>query len=104
MKDILPARIPRQIGPAMFEHTHSIMGGTKFYAGGMPWLCKVQTNMATSSSHSFEIIKNTKGKANGWEHFGFVKENDDNIVDKTRVACKICRLVLKYSGNSIPQI
>ena len=55
---------------------------------------------ATSSSHSFEIIKNTKGKANVWAHFGFVKENDDDIVDKTSVACKICRLVLKYSGNT----
>ena len=65
----------------------------------MQWLCEVQTNMATSSSDSFEITKNTKGKANVWAHFGFVKESDDDI-DKTRVPCKICRLVLKYSDNT----
>ena len=34
-----------------------------------------------------------------WQHFGFVKEN--RLVDKTRVACKLCpgRMILKYSGN-----
>ena len=50
MKDISPARIPHQIGPAMFEHTavHARatggLWGTKLYAGGLQWLCKVQTN------------------------------------------------------------
>lgn len=49
----------------------------------------------------FVIINNTRGKASVWAHFGFVKKNDDpGLVEKNRVACKLCRIVLKYSGNT----
>lgn len=47
-----------------------------------------------------KIVPNKKIKASIWQHFGFVKEN--RLVEKTRVACKLCpgRMILKYSGNT----
>lgn len=49
-------------------------------------------------AENFTIVKNPHGKASVWQHFGFVKESD--IVDKKRVACKLCRTILKYSSNT----
>ena len=50
---------------------------------------------------SFEIVPNKKAKSSLWNHFGFLKENDDPV-DKARVACKLCpvKTILKYSGNT----
>lgn len=47
-----------------------------------------------------KIVPNKKVKASIWQHLGFVKKN--RLVDKTRVACKLCpdRMILKYSGNT----
>ena len=54
-----------------------------------------------SQPECVEIVSKTsrKGKANIWEHFGFIKEPDKPL-DKTRVRCKLCRMVLKYCGNT----
>ena len=52
-----------------------------------------------SQPQCFEIVPNRKGKANIWEHVGFIKEPDKPL-DKTRVGCKLCRMVLKYCGNN----
>ena len=46
----------------------------------------------------FTIVKNTAGKSAVWSHFGFVKQNDE--LDKTKVACRICFSIFKYSGNT----
>ena len=48
-----------------------------------------------------KIVPNKKVKASIWQHFGFVKKN--RLVDKTRVACKLCpdRMILKCSRNTL---
>ena len=62
--------------------------------------CCCSTKMTDKSQpECFEIVSNRKGKANIWEHFGFIKEPDKPL-DKTRVGCKLCRMILKYCGNT----
>ena len=41
----------------------------------------------------------TERERQTWEHFGF-KKDPDKPLDKTRVGCKLCRMVLKYCGNT----
>ena len=57
----------------------------------------IQINMA-AKSRPFEIVHNKKGKAKVWKHFRFLKDGND--VDNTRVACRLCFVILKYSGNT----
>ena len=57
----------------------------------------IQTNMA-AKSRPFEIVDNKKSKVKVWKHFGFLKDGND--VDNTRVACRPCFVILKYSGNT----
>ena len=49
-------------------------------------------------SANFEIVENKKAKSTVWQHFGFVKEKDE--VSKNRIACRHCKLILKYSENT----
>ena len=55
------------------------------------------TTMAECSAN-FEIVENKKAKSTVWQHFGFVKEKDE--VSKNRIACRHCKMILKYSGNT----
>ena len=52
-------------------------------------------------SSSIEIVDNPKGKAVAWNYYGFFKSDgkfDKGKVDKAKIACKLCRIILKYSG------
>ena len=53
--------------------------------------------MADASSN-FEIIPNKSAKSAVWKMFGFVKTGQE--VDRKKVACVVCRTVLKFSGNT----
>lgn len=50
---------------------------------------------------NFVIEPNKKGKAAVWKHFGFIKEKEDSAIDNTRVGCRLCMTMLKYSGNTM---
>lgn len=48
-----------------------------------------------------EIIEfQTKGskKSDVWKNFGFLAENGQP--NKTKVVCKVCHLIMPYSGNT----
>lgn len=47
----------------------------------------------------FEIVRNKGAKSSTWDNFGFVKYAGEDV-NKKAVACKICRFVFKYSGNT----
>ena len=69
-------------------------------SGRISWKSSQCVRNMTDRSKSYKIVPNKKGKASIWQHFGFVKEN--NLVDKTRVACKLWpdQVILKYNGNT----
>lgn len=39
-------------------------------------------------------------KANVWQHFGFKKKHDSEEFDKNNSICKICKIEVKYNGNT----
>ena len=58
----------------------------------------LREKMSSATASSIEIVDNPKGKAVAWNYYGFVKS--EGKVDKARFACKLCRIILKYSGNT----
>ena len=40
-----------------------------------------------------------KTKSEIWAYFGFMANSDGVISDKKKIACRICRTVIAYSGN-----
>ena len=48
----------------------------------------------------FEMVKNVHGKAGVRKHFGFVKLKEGDVIDRKRVACRLCHVTLKYSSNT----
>ena len=51
-------------------------------------------NMAQERG-DFEIVMNRKAKSIIWEQCDFAKDK----VYKTKIACRHCQIVLKYTGN-----
>ena len=45
----------------------------------------------------FEIVMNMKAKLESWQQCEFVKVRDE--VSKTKIPCRHCQIVLKYSKN-----
>jgi len=56
----------------------------------------ITRKMSSANASSIEIVDNPKGKAVAWNYYGFVKS--DGKVDNAKIACKLCRIILKYSG------
>ena len=49
----------------------------------------------------FEIVRNraTRSKIHVWDNFGLIKYPEKDL-DQKYVACTICRMQLKYNGNT----
>ena len=52
------------------------------------------------SGTKFDLVENRKAKSHIWRHFGFIKTATCTDADKTRVGCRLCMSILKYSGNT----
>lgn len=52
--------------------------------------------MSDAGEFEFEIVENSKGKSLIWKYYAFVRE----MIDKNKIACKLCPFTLKYSGNT----
>ncbi|XP_069106896.1 E3 SUMO-protein ligase ZBED1-like [Argopecten irradians] len=51
-----------------------------------------------SDGNEITFVDNKKAKSAVWVNFGFVQNGTET--DKTRVGCRLCRAILKYSGNT----
>ena len=54
--------------------------------------------VSTPKCRLLHHLDNPKGKSAIWKYYGFVKSCE--TIDKTKIACKLCRTTLKYSGNT----
>ena len=45
-------------------------------------------------------VPSFKTKSEIWTYFGFIADSDGVISDKKKIACRICRTVIAYSGNT----
>ena len=78
-------------GRASCKSGHTEYREMAFRLDGSIWHCSDNTIMST-----IKIVDNPKGKAVAWNYYGFVKS--DGKVDNAKIACKLCRIILKYSG------
>ncbi|KAL5016122.1 hypothetical protein ScPMuIL_005711 [Solemya velum] len=59
--------------------------------------------MAASMSDTecnYRIVKNTKGKAAVWNHFGFIVRDGETAVEENVTGCNICKVIVKCSGGT----
>ena len=47
-----------------------------------------------------QLISKPKAKSKVWRHFGFPAVADGTIIDKKKIACRLCRAIITYSGNT----
>ena len=60
---------------------------------------RVMINNTAKEGGDFEIVMNMKAKSEIWQHCEFVKVKDK--VSKTKIACRHCQILFKYSGNIV---
>ncbi len=53
-----------------------------------------------SNKEDFEIVKNPKGKAAFWTHFGLKRMKKDGSLVENFAVCRKCRAEVKYSGGT----
>ena len=41
---------------------------------------------------------NCKGKV--WKHFSFPADAHGEIMDKKKIICRLCKVIIRYSGNT----
>lgn len=47
-----------------------------------------------------KIVPLPSARSEVWTYFGFVADDEGNILDKTKVVCKLCQTSFCYSGNT----
>ena len=47
-----------------------------------------------------QLISKPKAKSKVWRHFGFPAVANGTIIDKKIIACRLCRAIIAYSGNT----
>jgi len=46
------------------------------------------------------VTPSFKTRSEIWTYFGFMADSDGVVVDKKKIACRLCRAMIAYSGNT----
>jgi len=46
------------------------------------------------------VTPSFKTRSEIWTYFGFMADSDGVVADKKKIACRICRAIIAYSGNT----
>ena len=47
-----------------------------------------------------QLVAKPNAKSKVWKHFGFPAVASGSIIDKKKIACRLCKAVIPYSGNT----